>query len=243
MRARQNPFRTPRIVRDGDRSAYPYLFLPLLLLWLASSWYAYDYGRQRAGFDSDQAANRLTQLRAEMKILQREREQLKRQLTNLESENRIYSVVQAELQTGLEQEQKARLALEKKLLFLRGASEGELAKAILEVRDIKTWRESPDGDYRLGFTLTQALSKQPLIQGQMRLGLIGIDAEGNEQAYPFGRLVRSDWTGRVNFKHFQKVEAAYRVPEGFRPAEWQIEIVPEGDQVAPYRDRFDWQPQ
>ena len=64
----------------------------------------------------------------------------------------------------------------------------------------------------------------------------GVDAEGNELAFPFERLVGEDWTGRVNFKQFQKVDARYQVPEGFRPGEWRIEIIPEGDKIAAYRE-------
>lgn len=240
MRFKRSPFRTPSITRPGDGPAYPYLLLPLILLWLASSWYAYDYGRERAGFDSDRAEQRLTELRAEMKVFKRERDQLKRQLVNLESENKVFRVVQAELQASIRQEQDERLALEKKHLFLRGVEKGELERAVLELRELKTWQEQPGSDYRLSFTLTQAMHKQPQVQGQIRLSLIGTDAEGKEQALPFGRIAQEKWSGRMNFKHFQRIETRYRLPEGFVPSEWWVEIQPEDDRVVSYRDRFAW---
>ncbi len=237
---KRNPFHTPRITRPGDRSRYPLLLLPLILLWLGTSWLSFDYGRERAGFDSGKAAERLQQVRGELSILQREREQMKRQMVNLESENKIHKVVQAELQASLKQLQNERLVLEKKLLFMRGVQSGELDNAVLEVRELKTWPVATNGDFRISFTITQAMGKQPVVQGTIKLMLRGMDKSGATVELPFAEIVQGKLRTRMNFKHFQKVEWDYRVPKDFEPTAWRIQLQPESERITPYEQDFAW---
>ncbi|MBF0255746.1 MAG: hypothetical protein HQL47_04650 [Gammaproteobacteria bacterium] len=210
------------------------------MFWLFSSWQAYDYGLSQAGFDSGRASDQLAKLRAEMNILQRERELLKRQVAGLESDKRIQAVVQAELQTALQQQQGERLAAEKKLLFMRGVSSGDLDQALLEVRDLKTWQDQASGNYRLNFTISQAMGKQPAAQGKIKVSLKGEDKNATEVVLAFAKIAQGDWRSRMNFKHFQKVDWQYRLPADFVPVEWLIELEPEDEKISPYQERFAW---
>jgi regulator of replication initiation timing len=238
--ANKNPFKTPRIIRPGDRSAYPYLWLPLLLLWLFSTWQSFDYGRERAGFDSGQAAESLEKVRGELRILWRERDQLKRQIASLEDEQKVHKVVQEEMQKTLRQQQTERLALEKKLLFLRGAKNTDLDQTLLQVRDLKTWKDKATGLYHLTFTISQAMTTQPSVKGEIKVVLKGADEKQQVKQLPFAEIAQGELSTGLDLEQFQKIDWNYRLPEGFEPAHWEVHLKAESDKVKDYRENFPW---
>lgn len=239
--AKRNPFRTPRITRPGDGFGYPFLVLPLILLWLSSSWLAFDYGREIAGFDSGRAGEQMDKLRGELRTHFRERDQMERQIAALENEKKIHAVVQTEMQQTLKQLQNERLALEKKLLFLRGVSGGNPDQALLEVRDLKTWKDKTTDNYHLAFTINQTMNKQPSVKGEIQVSLKGTNAEKKEQVLKFVEIGQGEVGSTMKFKNFQKVHWLYQVPEGFVPGEWNFKLKSTIAKVKSYKENFPWQ--
>lgn len=235
-----NRFKTPTIGHAVDEWHYPVLAIPIILVWLITTWVAFDYGRGRAGYDSGEASNRLGKLREEIRILDKEREQLKRKVASLERELQVRKEAERRLKESMINDQDKKLALEKEVLFLRGVISGKPAKAVLRVHQLQTLADKTSGRYRLRFTIDQSMAGKKRVEGEVKITLTGVDKNGKEQALMFNGIALQEWKPEMGFLHFQKIDQIFRLPEGFKPVFWRIELKPTNKDIEGLRERFDW---
>ena len=233
-------FKTPKIGSGMDGSHYPILAVPVILVWLISAWVAFDYGRGRAGYDSGAAEKRLDELREEIRILGKEREQLKRNVASLERESQVRKEAERRLQERMIGDQDEKLALQKEILFLRGVISGKPDKARLRVHDLYTLVDRPTNRYRLKFTIDQSMAGKKRVIGNVAMALVGVDKSGRDKTLKFKNIALNKKQSKMGFLHFQKIDRFFKLPDGFRPVYWRIGLEPTGDDVEGLKERFDW---
>ncbi|OGT92442.1 MAG: hypothetical protein A2286_14595 [Gammaproteobacteria bacterium RIFOXYA12_FULL_61_12] len=241
MRFVSDRFKTPRMDQVlGQRDYYPILAVPVVIIWLITTWLAFDYGRGRAGYDSGEAAVRLGELRDEIKVLDKEREQLKRRIAALERQDQVYKESELQMKNSMIGYQDEKLKLEKEVLFLRGVISGRPGRAQLRVHNLKTVADKTTGEYRLQFTIDQSMAGKRRVEGDAKISLTGVGADGKETTLTMKEIAKGETLTKVGFLHFQKLDEIFKLPDGFKPAHWRVELNPGGDDVEGVNERFDW---
>lgn len=233
-------FKTPRIGSGLDEWNYPVLVVPIILVWLISSWLAFDYGRGRAGYDSGAAEERLDEFREEIRILEKEREQLKRKVVSQERELQVRKEAERKLQEQMIGDQDKKLALQKEVLFLRGVISGKPEKTRLRIQNLKTFVDKTSGRYLLKFTVDQSMAGKKRIEGPVNIVLVGVDKAGRDKSLEFNDIALKNEKTEMGFLYFQKIERYFNLPNGFRPVYWRIELEPTESDVESLKERFDW---
>ncbi|MBU0501332.1 MAG: DivIVA domain-containing protein [Gammaproteobacteria bacterium] len=240
MRFMPDRFKTPNITHVMGQREYPVLALPVLIVWLITTWLAFDYGRGRAGYDSGEAAVRVGELRDEIKVLDKEREQLKRRIAALERQDQVYKEAELQMKNTMVGYQDAKLKLEKEVLFLRGVISGRPGKAQLRVHNLKTSVDKTTGDYRLQFTIDQSMAGKRRVEGDAKVSLTGVDKNGKEITLAMGDIAKGQALAKMGFLHFQKLDESFKLPDGFKPSHWRVELSPGGEDIEGLNERFEW---
>lgn len=238
----QERFRRPHVthVWGERRSNYPILAIPVVLVWLVTTWFAFDYGRGRAGYDSGEAAVRVGELRDEIRVLDKEREQLKRRIAALERQDQVAQEAQLQMKSTLIRHQDEKLKLEKEVLFLRGVISGQPGKAQLRIQNFKTMVDSATGFHRLQFTIDQSMAGKRRVEGDAKITLTGADKNGKEVTLPLGDIAKDDAPMQMGFLHFQKIDQFFKLPDGFKPSYWKVQLDPSEEEVDGLSERFEW---
>ena len=240
MKLMPDRFKTPKIAHDLDGWHYPVLALPVILIWLLTAWLAFDYGRGRAGYDSGAVADRVDVFREEIKVLEKEREQLKRKIASLEREAQIYAEAEKKLKTSIMSQQDEKLALQKEVLFLRGVISGKSPKGLLRIQELQTLRDNTSGQYRLRFTIAQSLAGKKRVEGAMNISLVGVNRMGKDETLDFKNIATNEFQNKMGFWHFQKRDLAFKLPKGFKPVYWRVALKPTVKNYVELNERFDW---
>ena len=111
--------KAPKIVEPGRRLVL-WLTLGALILLIGWTWFAYDFGRQDAGFHSAAAGDRQQRLRAKIRALEKERVQLLLTAANHQRASQIDRDAARRVQQDIKSLQDERAELKRQVAFLKG---------------------------------------------------------------------------------------------------------------------------
>ena len=216
------------------------VFLGMLAALGSVGWLAFDYGRERAGYDRQAAEARLRRLAAELARVRGERDRLEAALAKLERARRIDQAAQERLQALVDGLQAENGRLREELAFYRrvvGPREGVRG---VRIQSFALEREAGEGLWRYKLVLSQSPRRRRLARGvvhltvegsrgdeRMRLGLDALATDG-EAALPY------------RFRYFQYLEGTLRLPQGFVPERLVLRVRPRGTKESPVERTWAW---
>ena len=228
---------TPRIVMPR-RGPNPWLVLVLLSALGAWTWQSYDFGRQRAGYDSNASAERIAALKAQVRALKDEREDWLLATASQERSSQIDRDAVRQAQEEIRQLQDQRASLRRHVVFLQqllAASEGPI-----RIRELQLEPEGEHG-FRYRFTVARAEQEQGHLEGEIRVTVRG-KANGAEQLLPLEELTEDRISAhKMRFRHFQRVEGKLTLPDDFSPQAFVVEVVPSDKSEKTTQRAFKWQ--
>ena len=228
---------TPRIVEPGGRLHLWILALALAAL-IAWTWMSYDLGRQRAGYDSDLAAGKASELKAEIRALKKQREELRLIAANHERAGQIDRDAVRHAQSEIKGLQEERADLRRQVAFLRqllATNEGPLQIKEFELHHVG------NAGYRYRFTVARVQQDDEALDGEIRVAVRG-KLQGVARYLPLSELTAGKTAvHKMRFKHFQRVEGTFKLPNEFSPQKFVVEVVPGNKRLNSMQREFDWQ--
>lgn len=216
-----------------------------LLLGTVGLYLAFEFGRQKAGFDGIQAAQQRAALEAQIATLQNTMHDLQVQLAAAD-EARISQVRErSEVAKSIGELQAALGRAQQDLEFYRGIANPVAGARPQPVRVQQFQVLTTDAAAR-GFTLRFALNR-PTRPEESTAGALGVTIDG-ERAGAAASIDLAMLTGGkqrelpYSFRYYSNVEQLVTVPADFRPERVTIEIRPARKGLAPYRQTFVWNP-
>ncbi len=216
-----------------------------LLLGTVALYLAFEFGRQKAGFDGIQAAQQRAALEAEIASLQNTMHGLQVQLASAD-EARISQVRErSEVAKTIGELQAALGRAQQDLEFYRGIANPVAGAKPQPVRVQQFQVLATDAAAR-SYTLRFALNR-PTRPEESTTGTLGVTIEG-ERAGAAASIDLTMLTGgkqrelTYSFRYYSNVEQLVTVPADFRPERVTIEIRPARKGQAPYRQTFVWNP-
>ncbi|MDJ0807781.1 MAG: hypothetical protein QNJ78_13230 [Gammaproteobacteria bacterium] len=232
-------YHKPRIVTQSEWTPFWLRILLLLLVMLVTGWYGYQMGggglQNRLSVFSPSERERLDELEAE-------REELRRQLTMAQQSAEMDQEAIRAIKEQVKRFQDERLKMEEELAFLRGIVSAGPDKKGLRIQKFKLTPALEADDFNYQFTVSQVVNSGIVAKGKIHISLQGLQ-DGKAVTLGLERLTKDKKSSqKMRFRYFQNLEGKLKIPEGFRPAKFIIEIKPESKKFAPVTEAFDWKP-
>ena len=229
----------PRIVQPGRRNGSWWWLLMLMLAGLLA-WQAFDYGRKRAGYDSEECSSELLELEVRVVKLEREREQLRQEAARFERSAQIDQAAVQTVQGDLKSLQEERSQLRQEVEFLKSMVSGDAAA--LQLTEFQLVDLNKERRYRFSFTVSKRGGDKKRLRGQASISVVG-ERDGKELELDESQLGIAEKDMVLGFMNFQKLEGELTLPDGFVPAELNVAIKP-GDSTFKALERsFPWKPE
>ena len=232
-------YQSPRIVSPQEGSRLWLRLLILLLLMLGSGWLGYQQGSTggSAGF---------TMLppdaRQQIKALEKERNDLRRELTMVKQSAEIDRESIVSVRERIKQFQDQRLKMEEELAFLRGIVSTGSKKHSLRVQNFRLEPGLESGQYTYKFSVAQVINSGIIAKGRIEISVEGLQ-DGRTTQLSLNQIADDKADSiKMRFRYFQNIEGKLQIPEGFEPATFNIEVKPSSEKLEPVKESFDWSP-
>lgn len=230
--------KTPRIVHANSATRWFGVFFLGALIG-AVAWLAFDYGREWAGLSTSDSGLAVRRLRASLKVLKEEREQLHIQLAAQERSSQVDREAARAARAALRGIQQEKQELEKDIRFLRNLVDTE-STGVLRIKDFKLNNRAGANRYAYAFTVTQLKEGVGLSKGRIHIQVAGLQ-DDNEVQLGLAELESKRADGvKMRFQHFQEVRGKLHLPEGFVPQRVHVEIKPDNRRLAPLAEAYEW---
>lgn len=201
---------------------------------------AFEFGRQRAGFDAAEADRGRVQREAEIDELESQNRELRERIALLERSSEIDREAREQVQTNLSAMQDEVLELREELAFYRGIVSPEDAQAGLRIQSFQLSSGPADDLYHFRLVLIQAIKHDRRASGRVDVVVHGV-RDGQPVSIPLQELVTGGKDElSYSFKYFQDFEGDLRLPSGFTPARVDIAVLPGGRATDAIRRTVEW---
>lgn len=217
----------------------------VLLLGVVALYLAFEFGRQKAGFDGIQAGQQRAALESQIASLQNTMHDLQVQLAAAD-EARISQVRErSEVAKNIGELQAALGRAQQDLEFYRGIA-NPVAGAMPQPVRVQQFQvlttDAAARSYTLRFALNRPTRPEESTSGTLR---VTIEGERAGAAASVELALLTDGKQRelpYSFRYYSNVEQLVTMPADFRPERVTIEIRPARKGLAPYRQTFVWNP-
>ncbi len=232
--------RTPRIVPYQTPGTRILVVLVALAASLAALWLAFDFGRNWQGDGDDPAEFGPAALKVHLGLLENERNDLRQKVIALERARQIDQKAMDEVKGEIKQLQEKLLAKDEELAFLRGLAATGSGKDGLHIQHFSLKKGSKAGVFQYKFTVAQMLKKIKTTNGRIWISIDGV-VKGKPKALSLDEVSDESESLKMRFKNFQDVEGAVRLPAGFKPRRFKVEVKPTTKHLNPLTKSFPWE--
>ena len=214
------------------------LFAILSLISL-SVWFAYEYGRNIAGYDSANADSYISQLQAELEETKAEIVESNRRATMLERNSRIDDDASGQLKETLAKAQNEALALKKELSFYKSIVAPEQGSRSLAIQTIQL-KHQEGGGYHYKIMVSQRGRNDQFARGTIAVSIEGI-SKGQSVALKLADVSNETKKPmKFGFKYFQNFEGVMNLPEAFQPDLVRVKVIPSTGKIKTVDEQFAW---
>lgn len=237
-RAYRDSIATPRIVQHETHSGWLWWLLPLLVVALAVvGWFAFDYGRQSAGYFSSAASEEILALKAHIAELEKEREAFRSVSAKHERSSQISRNAAAKVQEDIQRLEEEKAELRRRLALLEELMVGE---GFLKVTDLSVKAGADSQKFNYEFSVKRTRGGTGWVEGRIAIKLAGM-REGEHVTLSLNEVSNVPFpTHKMRFRNFQVVDGVLDLPEGFTPESIIVEVRPEGDDVKEITSVHEW---
>lgn len=237
-------YSTPKIVQTNRRGRYLWALVLFGLgigIGAGAGWYLGILDRQPVA-DTNLATLRseAASQRERIEQLESEKSSLQEQLAVLERASQVDQEATRQVREQLNSFEQERAQLEEELSFLRTMVSTADGKGALQIQRFKLESVGGKGLFRYSFTVTQNMQTDTVASGSIFLAVDGTQ-EGEARWLPLREITEEKAEKlKMQFKHFQDIEGMIRLPDGFRPRKFIVELKPSNKKLPEVKERFDW---
>lgn len=230
-------------VKRGRRPGW-WIALAVLALTSAALWLVFDFGRQRAGFDSEVQLRQLALMELRVKQLSKENAELRDKLGAVERSAAVDKEAYGRIEHTLKSLQDENYALKQQLTVFQSIVAADSESDVVTIQQFKLTAGKQARSYHYRLSLMQSKAAARRVKGKVTFQIEGI-RDGKEQAAPLTLLTQGRLTERdFSFRQVQTIEGEVVVPDNFRPVRARVRISvlgKAGAKPAPQAEKiFDW---
>lgn len=200
----------------------------------------YNHGLSMAGFDKMSASERQAGLKSELSRFKDENQELREALARAQRALQMDQTAYQELDQSLKDSAKEIVKLREELTFYRNIISPANKVSGLQIQNLHIERQGTDqskNEYRYKLVLVQALKHDRQIYGRAKLDISGMQAgEEVTLTYP----TAAEKAINLNFKYFQDVEGALKLPANFKPLRVKVSVTTTGNDAQTIDQLYTW---
>lgn len=206
---------------------------------VVGGWLLFDYGRERAGYDSSLVQRERDLLHQRIEKLLRDNGELRGQNAILSQAAEIDRQAYAEVDDSLKGLQNEILELKQEVDFYRGIVSPKGGDG-LRIQEFSMIRNGETQSYRYKLVISQFANIQRLVKGYVKIKIYGM--QGAEQvSLNLKDFVKSGKNSiGFRFKFFQKFEENITLPVDFEPLRVEISAIAESKGVKNINKEYSW---
>lgn len=206
---------------------------------LVGGWTLFDYGRDRAGFDSSLANRERAILHSRIDELVGENDDLRGQTAILVQATQIDRQAYDQVDVSLKGLQSEILDLKQEVEFYRGIVSTKGGQG-LRVQEFSMTRNGETQSYRYKLVLSQFVKNQRLIKGRAKIKIYGMQGE-EEKVLSLKDITKSGANSvGFRFKFFQELVGNIVLPQDFEPLRVEIFASPDTKRLKNIKKEFGW---
>lgn len=203
-------------------------------------WFAFDYGRQRGGYDAEQSLARTEILELRLAQLREENSELRDKAARVEQTAQVDRMTYSQVDEDLKALRGQVYALEKQLTFYRRILEPAPGQDGPQVDEVRLEALPQLGRFRFRVTLVQGGKRSRSVKGTAQLAVEGT-LNGRSRVLELKVLTEGkDENLAFSFKHYQNLEGEILVPSGFKPDFVIVRLILPGKSGGQIERRMTW---
>jgi ATPase subunit of ABC transporter with duplicated ATPase domains len=192
---------------------------------LGSAGFIYNYGLNRAGFESQSAQETQQTLQDETRKLQDENRELQESLARSQRTIQMDQAAYQDLDKSLKASAQEIVKLREELNFYRNIISPADKKSGLRIQNLYIEPAGGANQYRYKLVLIQALKHESTVRGRAIIEVSGMQV-GEDTLLRFPAA--NERPIQVNFKYFQDIEGKLELPRNFQPKRIKVYIKTSG---------------
>ncbi|MET0281759.1 MAG: DUF6776 family protein [Steroidobacteraceae bacterium] len=207
---------------------------------LVAVWFAFEWGRSRAGFDGAAARAERAQLNDQIETLQREARPLRLKIAMYETERVGQTRERTELARSIGELQAEVARLTSELAFYKGVVGDSTPGEVVKVQQFRVSRGPAAGQYVMRLVLGRSLRPDETITGRVKVTFEGTKAgvDTSLDLAAASPVPAGDVT--FNYRYLETVERTFLLPADFVPARTTVEVTTTRKGVNPVRETYLW---
>ncbi|MDE2366367.1 MAG: hypothetical protein KGM95_05475 [Betaproteobacteria bacterium] len=187
----------------------------------------YDAGRKFAGFDKNEINDELGRLTESATRLQRENDELRMKMANLDRQSQIDHVAREDIAKQVKALETENIRLKDDLAFFQnlGSTPGKTEQRV-SIGRLKLERGQLPGEYHYSLLLVQGGQRQKDFHGSLEFA-INFQQNGKKMIMPLAGENPSKMMD-VRFKFYQRVDKSFRMPPDATVESMQVKVFENG---------------
>lgn len=223
---------------SGRKIAYAFLGLAIVV---GGGWGVFDYGRYRAGFDSEAALQRTSMLELRIQSLSEEGQRLRGRIAILEHGKEIDETAYVAVEGDLKELQDEIRELKQQLTFYQNIVSPADIKTGVRVQLIQFEQLATPEEYRYRLILIQGPKRASRASGRARVSIVGQQSDKEVSLSIQDLHISKASSGKYRFRYFQEFQGDIKLPEAFKPHEVLVKLTPSGKNPKIVKERYAWE--
>jgi hypothetical protein len=211
-----------------------------LVVIVAASLGAFEFGRSRAGFDGAAARSERARLQDRISALEEELRAARLKLAMYDSDNAGSTRERTEVAKTIGELQAEVARLTSDVAFYRGVVDERAAPEVVKIQQFRIVAGKAEREFLLRLVLGRPLRPEDSITGKARITVEGTGTDGSAASYDLAALGVPSGELPFSLRYVVTLEQAVTLPANFAPGRTTVELVPARKGVNPVRETFIW---
>ncbi|MEQ1556935.1 MAG: DUF6776 family protein, partial [Gallionella sp.] len=187
------------------------LRLPFVIVALAASWWAFEYGLKLAGFHRSQSEQELTQLHAQVSNLSSDNIELNRKVAEYEQQIQIDHASSQEIAKQIKNLGDENARLQEDLSFFQNLTASTGKEGELTLHRLKLERDAAPSEFHVKMLLVQSGQRAKQFVGHYQI-VANVVQKGQKVSLLFPVAPAQNTDFKLNFKYYHRVDFALHIP-------------------------------
>lgn len=196
---------------------------PFVIIAVAASWWAYDYGLQLAGFHRSKSAQELTELHEQVETLTVDNIVLSRKVAEHEQQLQIDHASAQETSKQLKNLGDENARLQEDLSFFQNLTASTGKEGELAMHRLKLEHDAVPGEFHVKMLLVQSGQRAKQFVGHYQL-MVSFVQNGQKSTLTFPTSSASAGEFKLNFKYYHRVDQVLHIPADAKLENVQVRV-------------------
>lgn len=187
------------------------LRLPFVIVAVAASWWAFEYGLKLAGFHRSQSEQELTQLHEQVNNLSSDNIELSRKVAEYEQQIQIDHASSQETAKQVKNLGDENARLQEDLSFFQNLTANTGKEGELTLHRLKLERDSVPSEFHVKMLLVQSGQRAKQFLGSYQI-VANVVQKGLKSSLLFPANQSQNTDFKLNFKYYHRVDYALHIP-------------------------------